>query len=281
VPGAAFALGRGECHVDDVACGTERACVNGDGSDYSCLASETPAVTASVRAFFLDRFEVTVGRFRKFVEAVDTGWRPASGDGKHGYLNGGTESGWEGGWTIPMTASAWDAALSCSPTWQTWTPRIGANETKPINCVSWYDAYAFCIWDGGVLPSEAEWELAASGGEERVFPWGNDDPGTTRACYVPSCSGLASAVGAFPTGDGRWGHADLAGNVFEWVLDFAADYPSGSCNDCAFLSSGSHRRLRGGHFRLEASFLRAAYRSGLQPWSAGRYVGVRCARTVE
>jgi formylglycine-generating enzyme required for sulfatase activity len=42
----------------------------------------------------------------------------------------------------------------------------------PINCVTWHEAYAFCIWDGGFLPTEAEWELAASGGEERVFPYG-------------------------------------------------------------------------------------------------------------
>src|SRR5262245_36043191 len=96
-------------------------------------------------------------------------------------------------WTIPTSASARDALLLCDPMYGTWTSSEGPNENKPINCLNWYAAYAFCIWDGGFLPTEAEWELAASGGEERVFPW-SDPPGSTTvsasdACLFPDCAG--------------------------------------------------------------------------------------------
>ncbi|HMR05977.1 MAG TPA: SUMF1/EgtB/PvdO family nonheme iron enzyme [Polyangiaceae bacterium] len=126
--------------------------------------SNNPVTPASVNSFRLDRFEVTVGRFRQFVKAVVAGYKPTVGAGKHTHLNGGAvddengadEKGWEAAWNseLPGTASAWDAALSKGNA--TWTSVAAANELRPINHVSWYHAYAFCIWDGGFLPTEAE-----------------------------------------------------------------------------------------------------------------------------
>jgi formylglycine-generating enzyme len=264
-----FTLGRGAGQPDDLACE--------DGGAFAdmCPADEVPGVPATVHALWLDKFEVTVGRMRRF---VTSGFKPSPGDGRHGYVNGGTEPGWQGTWTVPGDVAAWNALLQCDSTFQTWTPEPAANETKPINCLDWYAAYAFCIWDGGFLPTEAEWEFAASGGEERVFPWSTPPVDTTYgsqyACYLPECV-EPQPVGTFPPGAGRWGHADLAGNVSEWVLDAHAPYPAGGCNDCANLSSGVERVDRGG---IIASQMRATFRSADLPSNNDPDYGVRCAR---
>ena len=103
-----------------------------------------------------------------------------------------------------------------------WTTSAGSNETLPIGCATFGELYAFCIWDGGFLPSEAEWQYVAAGGSEnRGYPWGTSTIDCQHASYTGAgCSSTGpSAVGAHPSGAGRWGHLDLAGNVSEVVLD--------------------------------------------------------------
>ena len=85
---------------------------------------------------------------------------------------------------MPATQAAWNTNLttagvgdSCVAS-STWTAAATKDERLPANCVTWYEAHAFCIWDGGFLPTEAEWELAAEGGEERVLPWSVPPAGT-------------------------------------------------------------------------------------------------------
>jgi formylglycine-generating enzyme required for sulfatase activity len=154
---------------------------------------------ASVSSFSLDKYLVTVGRFRRFVTAWKDGWMPTDGSGKHTYLNGGEglantagayETGWDAtDWNNPSDIDPTDDSLgSCSP-YSTWTIRAGNEEDKPINCVTWYEAYAFCVWDGGFLPSEAEWEYAAAGGsQQRQYPWGQSAPGTTNQHAIDDCN---------------------------------------------------------------------------------------------
>jgi sulfatase modifying factor 1 len=188
---------------------------------------------AMVSDFRLDRFEVTVGRFRPFVAAVVGGWRPPAGSGKHEHLNGGSgisgESGWNQDWDdwLPSRIEQWNDTnhLECDAELSSWTSEPGANENRAVNCVTWVEAYAFCIWDGGFLPSEAEWNYGAAGGDEqREYPWGGADPTPDHAVYycrsggTPGCSW---PVGSRPAGDGRFGQADLAGNRWEWALDTA------------------------------------------------------------
>src|SRR5262249_20228990 len=142
------------------------------------------------------------------------------------------------------------AALHCNPTYQTWRDASPANDNQPMNCVTWYEAMAFCIWDGGYLPTEAEWNYAASGGrDQRPYPWTSDRSTTVDCTYAdykgdhdPACGEGAmvgpNLVGSKPNGDGLWGQADLAGNLSEWNLDWFADRypgssPGSSCGDCA------------------------------------------------
>ena len=163
------------------------------------------------------------------------------------------------------------------------------SEKLPITCVNSYEAAAFCIWDGGFLPSEAEWEYAAAGGSaEREYPWGSTAPGTSNqyaiyGCYYPSSSGSCTDVSSIapvgtPTaGAGKYGQLDLAGNVYEWNVDSYAAYAG--CTNCTNASDASDRVSRGGAFINDSSYLLPPSRNHSSP--AGRYIGIgfRCART--
>ena len=260
---------------------------------------------ASVSGFRLDKYVVTVGRFRQYVSYVtgSGGAPPPSGSGKHVHLNGrqgldGNEFGWDAAsWnaniaTGTSAVSTWNANLACDASLATWTNTAGTQENLPINCVDWYEAYAFCIWDGGFLPSEAEWEYAAAGGgQQREYPWGTAAPGTGNqyaiyGCYyngTGSCAGATSIapVGTPASGAGLWGQVGLAGNVFEWGLDYwdGSSAYANPCADCANLATASYRVLRGGSFDNDAAYLLAPYRYDLTPSFHNHDVGFRCART--
>jgi formylglycine-generating enzyme len=155
---------------------------------------------ATVSSYRLDKYEVTVGRFRQFVAAWNGGYTPPPGSGKHAYLNGGrglldsaSPGTYEAGWLASdddNIAPTDSNLIECGTLGDsTWTEIAGSQESLPINCVNWYDAYAFCIWDGGVLPSEAEWGYAAAGGsQQREYPWGSTDPGTTNRYAIYYCN---------------------------------------------------------------------------------------------
>ncbi|HKO52990.1 MAG TPA: SUMF1/EgtB/PvdO family nonheme iron enzyme [Polyangiaceae bacterium] len=260
---------------------------------------------ATVSTFRLDKFEVTVGRFRKFVSAVVGGWAPAAGAGKHAHLNGGAglknsagagyETGWDAQWSVdhlPTNKATWDGpnALGCgNGTFHTWTSENGGNETRPINCVSWFRAAAFCIWDGGFLPSEAEWSYAAVGGSaQREYPWGSTAPGMNANlavydCYLNGsgiCSGITSIapVGSVPLGNGAFGQADLVGNVSEWTADWWAENTA-TCDNCASLDRlNSVPVLRGGDFFSSVGVLGASDRATYWAEANQEPFGVRCAR---
>ena len=267
VPEAPSCSGSGSGIDDCGPMGDEDCCTSLPVPGGEVLLDNDPRQPAEVSPFRLDRFEVTVGRFREFVEAMRRGWTPAPGDGKHAHLAGGAglierdvpsdhEDGWDPAWTARLPAD-WNAAFASG--WNcTWTPTPGDNENKAINCLHWEEAYAFCIWDGGFLPSEAEWFFAAAGGGDddgqRLFPWGDAPADSDDYAYDADSCGWCMGpgeVGQFPLGEARWGQLDMAGNAAEWVLDWYEDpYPPGApCRDCANLTSpATMRGLRGGAF---------------------------------
>jgi formylglycine-generating enzyme required for sulfatase activity len=170
---------------------------------------------------------------------------------------------------------------------------VGPNENLPINCVLWYEAYAFCIWDGGFLPTEAEREFAAAGGsQQREYPWGTIPPGADfeyaiYGCYYPSGSGSCpgesiiniAPVGTAALGAGLWGQLDLAGELSEWSLDWYAPYVD-PCVNCAYLTASLGRVARGGDFRNDSTGSLASFARPPGGDLSGRYVdvGIRCAR---
>lgn len=250
-----------------------------DGVDY--LSRDYPA---TVSDFYLDKYEITVGRLRVFVNAgMGTQKRPPkAGTGAHPKIAG---SGWRSAWntTLPESTAALKDALKCNPRYPTWTDTPGSNENKAVDCLDWYTAFAFCAWDGGRLVTEAEWHYAASGGsEQRYYPWSS--PPTSKRVddsYAVYSSGgpigMQNVGSKSPKGDGKWGHADLAGNAWEWTLDGAeGPYPM-PCRDCAVVNTSRYRNFRGGsHFEIGET-LRAADRHIFYA-DARFFIGARCAR---
>jgi formylglycine-generating enzyme required for sulfatase activity len=261
-----------------------------------------------VSSFWLDKYLVTVGRFRQFVNAWDggAGWTPPAGSGKHTHLNGGKglnagDGGYEPGWVAsdddhiaPTYANLGGGEPSA-----TWTNTAGSQENLPINLVNWYEALAFCIWDGGFLPSEAEWEYAAAGGsQQRVYPWGATAPGTAcpgtgcqyaiYKCDYPQGSGICwqemniAPVGTAILGAGRWGQLDLAGDLWEWNLDWYADTFVDPCTDCVELTEDFERIrvMRGGSFYDPMVDLPPTTREADSPTDRKIYNGFRCARSA-
>lgn len=268
------------------------------GADSCCLSAAVPggafnyrdSTPATVSDFYLDKYEVTVGRFRTFVSAGMgiQATSPQSGAGAHVRIAG---SGWDTAWNVSLASDTENlkTALRCDTNHATWTNTVGANEHKPINCVTWYEAFAFCIWDGGYLPTEAEWNYAASGGsEQRYYPWSTPPDSMTGDCTYANyqamnsmycAGGFANDVGTeSPKGDGRWGNSDIGGNVSEWLLDWFGPAVN-PCNDCANLTPMPYRGSRGGSMiTLGSPFLRNSFPDGAPPSNRSYDGGFRCAR---
>jgi formylglycine-generating enzyme required for sulfatase activity len=240
----------------------------------------------TLRAFRVDRFEVTVERFRRF---WDAGHPVPSGGG------------------VVYSASATVAI----PAWAVTDPRMAGDPRDatgfpdctlygsvpagtPITCVNWPTAMAFCVWDGGRLPTEAEWEYAARYHEEagggppgRSYPWGNDPPAcqANHAELAASCADRPMHPWPVGTAQNITGALfDLAGNVSEWVADAAAFYGTAPCWDgdavredpvCLTLVS-EQRILRGGSCTSRAAAMRAAARDNSSGAGLAGGRGFRC-----
>lgn len=164
-------------------------------------------------------------------------------------------------------------------------------DTLPVVGVNWFDAIAYCSWAGGQLPTEAQWEYAARGDDGRLYPWGSIFDGQMLNFCDTNCQqewkddsyndgyALTAPVGSYPAGDSWVGAADMAGNVWEWVVDWYDDgyytnspdsNPTGPENDDVKVG-------RGGSWINNIPFVRSANRHYAYPMLVYNSIGFRCA----
>jgi len=223
-----------------------------NGSEPYSYCDELPQHSVYVEGYWIGKYEVTRAQYRQFIDATGRAAPPY-----------------------------WAAV-------QNWgTGSFTQTDNHPVVGVSWFDADAFCVWAGGHLPTEAQWEKAGrwTGSYPNVFPWGN-------AWDVEKCNNLydhsaaagglskyqTAPVGSYPSGVSPYGLHDMSGNVWEWVQDWYITYPGSTCPRD---KTGTARSVRGGGWNDYKDYTRCADRNGSAgstPDSRYSYGGFRFAR---
>lgn len=254
----------------------------GDDIAYSS-PDELPAHTVFLSGYWIGKYEVTRGEYRRFINAG-------------GYANSAfwSADGWSwrtiNGVTQPQ--NYWDAA-------QDWgTGSFTQSENHPVVGITYYEAEAYCNWAGGHLPTEAQWEKAARwDGHARIYPWGDvwDYQKCNNLSDTNSAGGgfesyQTAPVGSYPQGASFYGCMDMGGNVSEWCKDwydenYYSQTPAGGWIDPQGpLSSGAgtpRRVLRDGNWVYDGTNgfpFRCAYRDFLPPEGSYFIYGFRLAR---
>lgn len=227
--------------------------------DRNAYLPEFPQRKVFLDAYEIDKYEVTTVQYLKFILATD---RPPLVDWKY-----------DGGNFQSTMAS------------------------HPVMHVSWYDADAYCKWAGKRLPTEAEWEKAARGEDGRIYPWGNQMAGLSRANY--GRSGLSGpvrdrperlllyppiiSVDKYENAASPYGVFQMVGNVAEWIADWYEPkyYATAPEKNPKGPEKGTQKSFRGGGWIDSTPSVRAAQRNGTDPNTKMNWLGFRCARDVK
>jgi iron(II)-dependent oxidoreductase len=254
-----------------------------------------------LKPFRIARAPVTNGEFLQFVEAG--GYRERrfwSGQGWH-WLEAGGSPQLEKSFAKffnktlnePIEVSAFRERLDQPVYWKReangrWLQRVydryvPLNENLPIVHVSWYEAEAYCNWSGRRLPTEAEWEVAASAesnDSRRQFPWG-DQAATAVLANLDWRAGGVVEVGAHAAGDSAFRCRQMLGNVWEWTASDFQPYPGFSADPYKEYSQpwfGTHKVLRGGCWATSSLLIRNSWRNFYTPDRRDVWAGFRtCA----
>ena len=228
------------------------------------MDNEKPASTIFVNGYQIDRYPVTCKQYGQFMAAG-------------GYQNRKwwSDRGWQ-----------W---LSSNPVSQ---PLYWSNSSdwddSPVCGVSWYEAQAYANYLGKRLPTEAEWEKAASYNpqtkQKQIYPWGNNPP-TSQTCNHDTIVGHTTPVNAYPQGKSPYGCYDMLGNVWEWTASIFQAYPGFKSYPYRGYSrvyfDRQHFVLRGGSWATRPWGVRSTFRNWYHPHVRQIIAGFRCAVSTE
>jgi iron(II)-dependent oxidoreductase len=224
--------------------------------DRNAYPAEFPQRKVYLDAYEIDKFEVTAVQFLKFILAKDL---------------------------PPLIDWQYDGG--------------NFQETMvnhPVMHVSWAEADAYCAWAGKRLPTEAEWEKAARGEDGRIYPWGNQPAGLSRANF--GRTGLSGpvrdrperlllyppiiSVDKYDNSMSPYGLFQMSGNVAEWVADWYDPkyYAAAPDKNPKGPEKGTQRSFRGGGWIDSTPSVRGAQRNGTDPVTKMNWMGFRCAR---
>jgi formylglycine-generating enzyme required for sulfatase activity len=248
VPAGEFLMGSDEEEVDYA---LEQCLTYGTNCRRSYFSGEMPPHAVALDGFWIDQTEVTRNQYEK---CLASGVCSAAGCQAESSINGGDH---------------------------------------PVVCVTWHQAATYCEWVGGRLPTEAEWEYAARGANESRYPWGNEFVGTNlnycdMNCPLPKRDELfddgftsAAPVGSYPAGVSWVGALDMAGNVWEMVLDWNGAYSPEKQTNPAGPDSGGRRVARGGSWHASPDHVRSTLRTHMSPSDYNDHAGFRCAQPAK
>ncbi|WP_238544323.1 SUMF1/EgtB/PvdO family nonheme iron enzyme [Gloeocapsa sp. PCC 73106] len=221
--------------------------------------NERPVTLVHLDSYLLDQYPVTCKEYKIFIEAG-------------GYQN---PQWWSQG--------GWDWLQANSITQPLYWDHLPSD--YPVYGVSWYEAQAYAQFAGKRLPTEAEWEKAASWdlvkNKKYDYPWG-DIPPTCENCNYNLNLGGISPVNAYPLGRSPVGCYDMLGNVWEWTASSFSGYPGFESYPYRGYSQayfdGKHRVLKGGSWATRSWALRTSFRNWYYPEVRQILAGFRCAQ---
>ncbi|MFA5864599.1 MAG: SUMF1/EgtB/PvdO family nonheme iron enzyme [Phycisphaerae bacterium] len=269
--------------------------------------NEMPTHQVSVGRYYIDLYEVNNVQFSKFADAVNLG-RVWKDDPCLANEHLSTET--PACWVARNWSPACDPCLKANACKQSgceqldvnyfkeyWTPRV--NDNNPARAVSFWEAWNYCRWVGKDLPTEAEWELAAKGTRDQLYPWGNIEPDSQHLlCNYdggrPTEDGFhyTAPVSALAAGRSPYGCYNMAGNVWEWcknqydatsysVTDFANSHRKQKAEaarefvDPSGPVYGDLRVIRGGSYTSEIAKCRTTVREAAPANFHGMNIGFR------
>jgi ergothioneine biosynthesis protein EgtB len=239
--------------------------------------NEKPAHQVFLQDFALDRALVSNGHYLEFIR--DNGYQDFRWWFSEGWETVNREQ-----WRAPLYWELHDGEWMIRDFAGLHPATTKANE--PVSHVSFFEASAFAKWAGKRLPTEAEWEKAATfdsnNGERIAFPWGNEPPDLSKANLFENSLWAPAPIGSFPAGQNSYGCHQMIGDVWEWTTSDYVPYPGfksefDEYNDKWFVNQ---KVLRGGSYATPQLHIRSTYRNFFHAHERWMVSGFRCAKDL-